>query len=130
MQSGALCRQDDPAGPDEFLGEVRDAAQHDAAFHEVEAPPQGVAHRGRLLEDFLLHVVRVGAHLDLFEIDLELLHLRVHRDIVQVRGAEPVACDLHDIVIIERDGLSRMGDDRRGIRADDEFAVAHANDQG
>ena len=51
------------------------SAELRGAFFEVEPAAHGVAHRVRLLKDFLEHVVRIIALLDVFGGELDLADL-------------------------------------------------------
>ena len=94
------------------------------AFVEHEPAPQRPPHRVRLLEDFLLHEMRIGAQRDGFEVPGDI----VDRAQLDVRFAIEDVISLRrehgDIAVIEVDDGSGVFDDRRSIGRDKEFIVA------
>ena len=127
MQGRALTDHDDAARFHELAGMVGDAAEHDLAVSRVDAPLHASPQRAGLLEDLLEHVVRILAELDLLEVELELRDLRGDRHVVDRRRAERVARQLRDGVVLERNRLGRVRDDRAGVRGDDVLILADAH---
>jgi hypothetical protein len=129
VEGGALPEQDDAAGANEIAGVVRHAAEHDVALAMIDAAPEAGLDRLALLVDLLEHVVWVAAEFDRLEVEFDLLDLRRDGEVVDRRRVEALRRELADVVVVERERLGRVGDDGRGIGADDVLAVADSDDE-
>ncbi len=90
---------------------------------------QGVRHRHRLLEDFLLHVVAVVSQLDRVGGELRNMHRAAYRLAARVADAHAVEGELGAVAVLEVDDALRDLDERRGVGGREVLAVAEAEEQ-
>ena len=94
---------------------------HGAAHHTAT---HTVAQTLRLLEDFLQHEVRETALLNLTEVDIHGLHLRVELYVLDVHHLQFLSETHHgDVAILQVNHLVGIFDDRTGIRTEIELSV-------
>ena len=109
-------------------GEVQ-AAKLGGRFVVVDAPPQRVLNRARLLEDFLEHVVREFPALGGLAVEFELADLEPRRVRTEPGDLETLGGESHDVVVVQVDDLPGVGRDRVGVAGQKIFSVAHSHDQ-
>ena len=92
-------------------------------------PRMALEHGLRLLEDFLEHVVRIVAKLDLRGLSLQLLARRDRRAHRRDGPRESLGGDDGDFVVGQVDDLVRAAHQRRGVAGDEVLALADADHQ-
>ena len=129
MQRRAAAGQDDAADIAQLRGRHVEAAEFGGAFFCAEATAHGVAHRAWLLKDFLEHVVRVIALLDVFVGELDLADLVGPAFAGDRADLEFVALDRDDIEVVQVNRLARVSDDRADVAGEEIFVFANSEDE-
>ena len=105
-------------------------AQPRAGVVHAQPSAQRVAHRVRLLEDFLEHVMRVIAELHVVAREIHLRHLVTAADgAFQRADFKAVALQHGHVVILQVNGFLRVRDDGLRIAAKEILAFAQADRQ-
>ena len=127
VPGGAAAGQDHALKAGQFAFAVRQSAQHHLALGRVDAPAQRVAQRSRLLVDLLAHVVTVAVELDLLQPHLQGADALAERDVVDGGGAQAVAGQQRDLVVVQVDHLAGVLDHRGAVGGHHVLAVADAD---
>ena len=80
-----------------------------------------------LLENFLEHVVRIAAELDLRRVDIEHLHVVPHVAFIAMDDSDRLGGDHGDFIVGQVDDAIGVPDERRAVAGDEMFAVADAD---
>ena len=102
------------------------SAQFRRSLFAGEPSSQGVAHRVRLLEDLLEHVVRKRALVHVLGLELDLADLEAGVGAGESANIETIRPDGNDLVVVEIDGLARVRDDRGDVAGKEMLALSDA----
>ena len=103
-----------------------EAAELGRAFLRAEPAAHRVAHGVRLLKDFLEHVVRVIAFLDVGVGEFDLAHFVTARFARERADLEFVALDRGDVEVVQVNRVAGVGDDGADVAGEEVFVFAHA----
>ena len=95
----------------------------------AEAPAHGVAHGARLLKDFLEHVVRVVAFLDICVAEFDFAQLIIAGLACDGADLEFVALDRDDVEVVQINGVAGVGDDGADVAGEEVFLLADPEDE-
>ncbi len=126
MQRRAAAGQDDAADIAQLRGRHVEAAELGGAFFRAETAAHGIAHRARLLKDFLEHVMRVIALLDVFVAELDFADLVSPAFAGDRADLEFVALDRDDIEVVQINRVARVGDDRADVAGEEILVLANS----
>src|SRR5579871_1347514 len=96
----------------------------------ADATTNGILHGVRLLEDFLEHEMREFSALDFLGGKFHLANLRADRRRLDGGHLKIVACQRHDLEIVQIYDTSRVGDDGADIAGEEVFLASDPNEQG
>ena len=98
-------------------------------FFENQSAAHGVFYRGRLLEDFLQHEVRIATALNLLQVPVDARHGLIADRRVEIE--HPVATARHDgdIAVVEIDHVACVRQNSRRVGGDEVLAVTDADQQ-
>ena len=129
MEGGAAARQNHAAHVTYLRRGHVQSAELGGAFLGTEPAAHRVADGARLLEDFLEHVVRVIALLDVGVGEFDFAQLIVARFAGDRTDLELIALDGDDVEIVQVNGVARVGDDRAHVAGQKIFVLADAEDE-
>ena len=95
----------------------------------IHATLQSAGQRRRLLKDFLEHEVFESAEFDLGEIHLQRANLGINRDVVNGAGTERIRGQLGNRVVLKRERLIGVCNNRTLITGHHVFITTNANHQ-
>ena len=108
VQCRAAAGQNDPSTSRKLLGRHVQAAEFRRAFFAAEPAAHGIPHRVGLLKDFLEHVVRVIAFLDVAVGELNFADLVIAGFARDRADLEFVALDCDDIEVVQINRVARV----------------------
>ena len=129
VQRGAAAGQNDAADVAQLRRGHVQAAQLGGAFFDAEPAAHRIADRAGLLKDFLEHVVRVIALLDVLGGELDFADRVVAALAGERADLEFVALDRDEIEVVQVNRVARVGDDRAHIAGEKIFVLADAEDE-
>ena len=129
VQRGAATGENDPADIAQLRRRHVQSAELGGALFQAEPAAHRVAHGAGLLKDFLEHVVRVIAFLDVLGGELDFADLVIARFAGERADLEFVALDRDEIEVVQVNGVARVGDDRADIAGEKIFVLADAEDE-
>ena len=106
------------------------AAEARGGPFKIDASPQGVFHRARLLEDFLEHEMGILAALGFFGGEFQAADLHLGGVGAQALHVETLARHGGHVVVVEINDLAGVGDDGVGVAGQKILLVADADDEG
>ena len=129
MPRGAAGEELDARQRAHVVGGELEGVEADLAGLEIDPAAEGVAGSLGLLEDLLQHEVLVAALLDLLRIPVEARHRSLHGGARAIPDLDLRTGEPGDVAVVEEDHVSRVSNERRRIRAEDERrALPHGDD--
>src|SRR5438874_12158473 len=95
----------------------------------AESAAHRIAHRAGLLKDFLEHVMRVIALLNISVGKFDFAELVITALARDGADLEFVALDCHDIEVVEVNRIAGIGDDRADVACEKIFILPDAEDE-
>ena len=126
VQRGSAAGQNDAADVAQLRRGHVQAAEFCGAFFDAEPAAHRIAHRAGLLEDFLEHVVRIVALLDVLGGELDLADRAVAALAGQRADLEFVALDRDEVEVVQINRVAGVGDDRADVAREKIFILPDA----
>src|SRR4029453_18363820 len=126
MKSGAATGENNASDTAQFRRRHVQASQLCGAFFQAEAPAHRIAHRVRLLKDFLEHIMRVIALCNVLGRELDLADSMIATYAGQRANFEFLSLYRNEVEIVQENGVTGVSNDCAHVTGQKVFVLPHA----